>query len=120
VNALGEAGERRWLLEQLLEVVERLGKPAEEPIDYLRQLGSAGSADELALELDDIAPAAVARPGLVTAEQEAGIQALRSQLERMGGQDNAELWTDFALRTAEEWVEVRRLATAALAELRRD
>jgi hypothetical protein len=43
--------------EMLREALERLAADAETQADYLRQLGTWPSLDELALELDDVAEA---------------------------------------------------------------
>jgi hypothetical protein len=117
MSALDDAARRRWLLEKLREAVARLASPAEEQMAYLRRLGSRGSADELALELDDAARSALSQEALVAPRLRVHIRELDQQLEAMSGADKADLWTDTALQSAEEWEEIRRRARAALHEL---
>ena len=55
------ADPRQWLLEELILALSRLARPAEGQVAYLDTLGTDRSADELALQLDDVAEAALAR-----------------------------------------------------------
>jgi hypothetical protein len=117
MSRLDDAGRRRWILEQLREVVMRLASPAEEQMAYLQRLGSGRSADELALELDDVAGPALSEEGLIAPEPRIRILELNQQLEAMSGAENAALWTETALQSSEAWAEIRRCAEAALHEL---
>jgi hypothetical protein len=45
---------------------------------------------------------------VLTPEQRASLTALGDRLGRMSGPQNAELWTDVALRTHPHWAEVRQ------------
>ena len=119
MSSLDEADHRRWLLSELVGAVERLGDSADDQIAYLRRQGSPPSIDELALELDDVAEAAISAPGLVTIEQARLVRDLDRALEAMSGPDHVPLWTEEALNCAPEWAHVRQLATVALEALRR-
>src|SRR5207244_10662977 len=78
---------------------------------YLRGLGTWPSLDELALELDDVAEAAVV--GAPTPLRES-VDRLSRRLDEMSGEANAHLWQPSALY-APEWADVRSLAQRALA-----
>jgi hypothetical protein len=110
-----------WSDGDLLKTVKRLALAADEQAAYVRQLGSAPSLDELALEFDDEfnrlrgeGGASAVPPGY-----HAALSALDEQLDRMSGQDNAELWVEEALGRR-EWQQVRELARRALAERPRE
>ncbi len=117
MTVLDEAGQARWLLEQLGEAIARLASPPEQQLAYLRRLDAGESADELALEFDDVAGAALSRPRLLTDEQRDAVRHLDRQLEAMSGTDKARLWATAAIGSAEEWTEVRRRAKRALSVL---
>ena len=102
--------------QQLLAAVERLAAAADEQEAYLRQLGTAPSADELALEFTDAF--VVARERLDESAADAATR-LDDYLVEISGSDKAELWTVSALRDAPEWVRVRHLAGVVLRRLRR-
>jgi hypothetical protein len=99
---------REWLVSAL----ERLAMPADSQIRYLTALGVAPCADELALEFDDALPGAPLSPA-----EKAHLSALDRYLSRMSGPSHASLWTTGALVTSAEWIEVRRLARQALADI---
>jgi hypothetical protein len=48
------------------------------------------------------------------ADAVAALQAKLKTMSRDGGEFGADLWTESALRSSEQWLEVRKLATAAL------
>lgn len=98
-------------LEHLISAVSRLARPAEAQTAYLQSLGPGDSADELALEFDDVRDAVL--PSL-SAEQQTMIRALDVQLDAMSGAENAELWSHQALVTSEAWTRVRALARETL------
>ncbi len=110
--------QRDWLLEQLPEVVMRLASPADVQIAYFRRLGPDVPVDELALEFDDLAEAAFSQKGFLRRGQRSRISALDDRLKAMSGADERGLWTEAALRSSNEWREVRTRAEAALRELR--
>lgn len=73
-------------------------------------------ADELALEHEEMQEQfldSVDRESLSDAQQYA-IEVLDRRLVAMSGPQNAEFWTEEALRAATEWVSVRALAQAVL------
>jgi hypothetical protein len=97
----------------------------------LQDLASAGS-DQLALFPDRVAKpdelawafehwATIVRgadESELSATQADAVAALQAKLKTMsrdGAEFGADLWTDSALRGSEQWLEVRTLATAALA-----
>lgn len=54
----------------------------------------------------------------LSAPQAAAVAALEAKLKTMsrdGAEYGADLWTDSALRSSEQWIEVRKLAAAVLA-----
>jgi hypothetical protein len=110
------ADPRQWLLEELILALSRLARPAEGQVAYLDTLGTDRSADELALELDDVAEAALAAE-LLSETQRTLLRDLDRQLGEMSGSDHAELWSHEALRTSPAWTEVRARARATLSEL---
>lgn len=118
MTALDNAGRARWLLGELEEAIARLASPAEAQIAHLAELGSGGSADELALEFDDVAEAALSQAPLLSEEQRFAVRDLDRKLDEMSGADRATLWTEEALWSATEWDEVRRLGKRALTLLR--
>jgi hypothetical protein len=87
--------------------VERLAAPAQEQESYLRRLGTAPSADELALEFSDAF--VVEREGLYEPVREAAL-LLDMYLTDISGPQKADLWTVAALYGAMEWARVRQLA----------
>lgn len=92
----------------LIAAVRRLALPAAAQGDYLKSIGTAPSADELALEFDDhrhrctdFAPGAIAL-----------IDRIDTLLDDMSGP--GPLWHVDALAEAPEWAELRVLATELL------
>ena len=74
-------------------------------------------ADDLSNDLENrllIAQDYVVKEGLVTQEMWDRIVRVDAKLEEMSNRYDMSLWTDDALRTRPEWVEVRRLAREAL------
>lgn len=112
-----DADSQQALLEQLVVALSRLARPAEGQIAYLETLGAEQSADELALEFDDLADAALSAPGLLSSAEGSLLRDLDRQLEEMSGSERVELWSYRALRTSSAWAEVRAIARGALAEL---
>jgi succinate dehydrogenase/fumarate reductase flavoprotein subunit len=105
--------------QRLRTVISRLAAGADEQRNYLQRLGTSPSADELALEFDDVLSARFA-PGRQEALDPKAlqqIQELDAVLRDMSGADNAHLWTVDALETSAEWSRVRQLAAAVLAVL---
>lgn len=105
------------LLEQLIVAVSQLARPAESQIAHLRSLGMAASVDELALDLDAVAGAALRAPGLLSEAQQALLHELDRRLDDMSGAEHSDLWSHQALRTSPAWTHVRELARSTLSEL---
>ena len=93
----------------LRESVARLAADAPAQRRYLERLGVAPSADELALEIDDVLASVV--DALPEATQRL-LRQLDAMLDALSAQD---LWTTDALVTRPEWADVRRLAQSVLA-----
>lgn len=105
---------------QIEKSLEVLASSAADQVMHLERLGSAPSADELALELDDFVvmlPAAVS-DGVVSDEQSAAVRRVSDFTASFSGRENAALWHVDQLRSAWQWNEVRRLARVALQLLR--
>jgi len=71
----------------------------------------------LALELDDVAEAALSTPGLLSEDQQKLLRDLDRQLEAMSGPEHADLWSQRGLGTSPAWTQVRATARAILVEL---
>ncbi len=117
MKALDQTETQQDLLEQLIVAISRLARPAESQISYLEALGPGTTADELALELDDVAEAVLAVPGLLSQQQQSLVRSLDDSLQEMSGPGRTELWSQQALRTSPAWSEVRTQARVALTDL---
>lgn len=111
-----------WVVDDLRQILTRLASGPDAQLQYLASLGRdrvAPGVDELALELDDVAPMLpqVVTAGHLTNQGAQAVEAVSDRLARMSGQKHAELWTPDALRTSDEWSSVRRLASEALQHL---
>ena len=96
---------------QLRVAVARLAAPASEQEAYLRNLGTAPSVDELALEFSDALM--VDKGSLEQAVRDIALQ-LDDQLSAMSGPQYENLWTLAALQSRPEWVSIRELAAEIL------
>lgn len=112
-----DADSQQALLEQLIVALSRLARPAEGQIAYLEALGTEQPADELALELDDVAEAVLSAPDLLSQGQRSLLRELDRELEEMSGSEHADLWSQPALRTSPAWTRVRERARAMLSAL---
>lgn len=108
---------RRWLRDELAAAVRRLAEPPDRQLAYLHELGSPESADELALEFDDVAEAAVAEARLLSEHQVERVRQVAELLQAISGPAHAQLWTPNALRSASEWQEIRTTAAGLLEAL---
>jgi len=101
-----------WVLSGLLRAVARLALAPDDQREYLRRIGTGGSADELALELDEFAGMLdqLAEAGWIPPAQATLVRRIDGMLTKMSGRQNAALWEPSALSTAPEWTEVRALA----------
>src|SRR5262245_35634391 len=99
--------------EMLEDTLKALASSPEEQSLQLRQQGTPGCVDELALDFDAIAAATddMLQRGEIGAIQRDCIKALNDYLDNMSGEAKAHLWTVEALSSAPEWREVRRKAT---------
>jgi len=102
------------MTQQFREVVLRLASSADEQRAYLRKLGTAPLADELALEFSDLLP--VVQDTLDESARRVA-RRLDEYLVGFSGEANAELWTVDALERAPEWTRVRDLANELLRHL---
>lgn len=105
-----------WSDEDLRACVARLAEPSDRQLEWLRELGTFPSLDELALEFDDEFARVRAASGCGRSAAGQALLALDEQLARMSGPANADLWTPRAL-DGEAWSRVRDLARRALVEL---
>lgn len=96
---------------QFRRVLELLASRADEQEEYLRQLGTAPSADELAIEFSD---ALAIEKGLLEERVRTTALALDRYLESISGQENENLWSVDALHVSREWETVRQLAADLL------
>jgi hypothetical protein len=101
----------------LQDSIALLASPAEAQIAWLKELGVAPLADELALEFDELTQlipqlesAGVLGRGAVVA-----IAELSSAVEAIP--THREAWTEAALATDVRWANIRRLAGLALVSL---
>lgn len=106
------------LLGQLIAALEELAKPADEQLGHVDALGV--DIDELALEFDDVAPTrdALVDKGVISRDQSDAVAAVDRKLDRMSDAGPSR-WTEGALRTGEDWQELRLLAMRALTALAR-
>ena len=107
-------------VDELCQILERLASPPQAQIDYLRDLGVAPLADELALEFHDLhlLVPQLAAQRVLTHQQSEAIDAVSRQLDAMSACQDTSLWMEDALRHHSDWVEVRRLAAIAAKVIR--
>lgn len=103
-------------IESLVDAVAVLALNPEKQLEYLQEIGLPDGVDELALGYDAIAAAAddMVRLQELDLIQCKEIKKLNRMLQDMSGRDNAMLWTNEALFTADEWKDVRHLAEECL------
>lgn len=106
---------REHWLEAAQGVLRRLSSPADDQLQYLRNLGIEGSIDELGLEFDDVWR--VLSPLLEISDRE--LQDRLSDIARALSSDNVP-WDAGALRHSLEWHRIRELARLALEAMRDD
>lgn len=102
------------ILFELKQVVGRLAATPSEQVEYLATLGVLPSADELALEFDDVVALLprLVDEGNLTPERYEAIEALRRKLSEMSNRQD--VWTEVSLRSHPDWAEVRRLALVVI------
>ena len=94
------------MIDKLVECLRALAAPAQ--LQLARFPDVVCRADELALEYTDALLVASSCPQLqFTEEQRRALRNVDDLLDMMSGQESAQLWTDAALREAQEWSNVR-------------
>ncbi len=107
--------ETEWRLRMLLQNLQVLASDPETLIRAYPPMIPA--ADELVNDIDhhlELAERCV-EEGLVSREALEKARKVDALISEMSGRHDPSLWTDQALRTREEWKEVRRMAREALA-----
>jgi hypothetical protein len=114
--------DRLWGL--LEDALRRLAADPPTQLAFLVELfhgQGLSDVDELAVELDDVWPAAGTTEGSpLRAETVALVNAVDQKLRSMSGSANAPLWTLEALATSPDWAIVRGLARDALGAVTSD
>jgi hypothetical protein len=102
------------LYENLKRALEDLAAPADKQETALRKAGVG--PDELALELDAFAAAALnlVDSGELSAEAHEIVRSLHDHLGAFSDAHNAEEWTEAALYRSANWATARELASRAL------
>lgn len=103
-------------LNDLWEAVLNLTLPGEDQVQLLEAMGDPSAIDELALAVDDsfwTVNEGFTRNQLSRDELNA-LNQLNACLNRMSGAEKADVWTVEALKSSDDWQEVRRLATQAI------
>jgi hypothetical protein len=110
------------LMARVQEALHWLAEPYDKQIDHLKEMKVWPCADELALELGDVAPIlpeALER-GEISREIELAVRQVSDKLDEMSGQENSHLWTPDALASRGHWEAVRSLALQALRQIKED
>jgi hypothetical protein len=104
------------LRDQLVAALRLLGMAPELQLEHVRQLGV--DVDELGLEFDDVAGTRkkLVADGVLSPTQAAAVAAVDYHLVKMTSAGPAR-WTDEAVLSGEDWVELRELARSALMAL---
>lgn len=103
-------------LNDLWDVVLNLSLSGQDQLQLLEAMGDASAIDELALAFEDSFWTVNEgfNRNLMSRDELDALNKLNGCLDRMSGEDHAELWTPESLRNRDEWSEVRRLATKAI------
>ncbi len=106
-------------LARFIRSVAVLSLGAPEQLAYLQAVGVPGGIDELAMEFDDgqLLAGQFQEFGWISPAFHQKVGPLNALLDRMGGEEHADLWTAEAIRSAPEWAQVRSLARALLVSL---
>lgn len=107
---------RRVFREELVDCLRRLAAAPEAQVEYLRKLGVYPSADELGLELHELALLLreKVRANEISFTEKAAVENLDRELGRLSGDENSSLWTVDALASADKWRNVRAMASECL------
>lgn len=115
-SATGQPDERSWHFRQLRRSLEGLAASPSDQKPLFPDL--VVTADELALSFDHWSSVICQGYGTeLTTTQRASLEAIEQTLARMSRdavEFDADIWTDYALRTGADWASVRQLAAAAL------
>jgi hypothetical protein len=104
------------MIERLVHALQALAAPAD--VQLARVPDFAARSGELALDFADALRLVTDCPQLyLTVPQRDSLERLDAYLERFADSAGADFRTESAVRASTEWVEVRRLAAGALAEL---
>jgi hypothetical protein len=99
------------MIERLIHSLQALAAPADFQLARF-----VAKPDELALDFDDAFRLVSDCPQLeLDTEQRECLDRLDHFLEQRSGPDTPDFWTESAIRTSAEWVELRALAADALA-----
>ena len=102
-----------WCLQQLQQSVQALALPATTQLALFPDF--VCKAEELALGFDHWWLCVSSRAtGVLMGDQQRLLQEIDSRLSLMSGAENAQLWSDDALRTDPAWQRVRQLAQETL------
>ena len=95
---------------QLERAVLALAQPADVQLSLFPDF--VCKADELALDFEDGLYELVGHEDEITSEQRAAVDRLDQLITSMSGEQNAEFWTDDAVRSHPTWEQIRSLAKA--------
>ena len=108
-------------LKLLRDSLTVLASPPHVQLQHLTNLGVPGVVDELALEYDDTATAVdtMFAEGELDHRQRDCVKKLNQFMRQFSGHANADLWTPEALRSTQQWKQVRSMANECLELLKR-
>jgi hypothetical protein len=109
----GEQQTEVWHMQRLEWSLQALAQSASDQIAMFPDFVVA--ADELASDFNDALLLLRASSAEWSREQRESVDLLSDLLTGMSGKHEPDLWSHEALNSSPEWVEVRRLAVAALA-----
>jgi hypothetical protein len=104
---------------KLKGAVSRLAAPATDQVRYLREIGTFPSADELALEFDDLIFSRwrLRTECMISDEAASLVEILNTKLDSFSGKAHEEEWDASALESSRNWAEVRQIAKQLLVVL---
>jgi hypothetical protein len=109
----------KLLISTLLSSIEWLAANPENQREYLKNLGSFPSLDELALEFDDVYPAFKAQTASQAIMPESilvKIENLDYALNLLSDSADKSVWDESSLDT-ENWVNIRNIASSVLKDI---
>ncbi|WP_141699257.1 hypothetical protein [Candidatus Thiosymbion oneisti] len=95
----------------MYSALRNLASTADEQLEYLAALGLQDNIDEIALEFDDIFGAFMTDSTLSEAVRN-DLQKINERLDEMS--DRKDLWTPAALKSRQEWAEIRSISRRVL------